>query len=144
MEFAKSTSPRVYQSTAFSHCAFSYVASNDFSKRTHSRICCTCFAFLHCAFSYVASNDFYKRMHSRICCIYFTFLHCAFLYMATNVFYFLEKKQNPSAVNHTAEVAAVPVAPHCDQCDYKAASRRGLMTHNRMKHVYIKFEDISN
>ena len=39
---------------------------------------------------------------------------------------FLEKKRNPSAVNHTAEVAAVPVTPQCDQCDYKAASQRGL------------------
>ena len=47
---------------------------------------------------------------------------------------FLEKKRNPSAVNHTAEVAAVPVTPQCDQCDYKAASQRGLMTHKRMKH----------
>ena len=47
---------------------------------------------------------------------------------------FLEKKRNPSAVNHTAEVAAVPVALQCDQCDYKAATQRGLTTHKRMKH----------
>ena len=47
---------------------------------------------------------------------------------------FLEKKRNPSAVNRTAEVAAVPVAPQCDQCDYKAATQRGLTTHKRMKH----------
>ena len=39
---------------------------------------------------------------------------------------FLEKKQNPLAVNHTAEVAAVPVAPPCGMCDYKAASEKGL------------------
>ena len=37
-------------------------------------------------------------------------------------------------MNHTAEVAAVPVAPHCDKCDYKAAYRRGLITHTMMKH----------
>ena len=47
---------------------------------------------------------------------------------------FLEKKRNPSAVKHTAEVAAVPVAPQCDQCEYKAATQRGLTTHKRMKH----------
>ena len=47
---------------------------------------------------------------------------------------FLEKKRNPSAVNHTAEVAAVQVAPQCDQCEYKAATQRGLTTHKRMKH----------
>ena len=39
---------------------------------------------------------------------------------------FLERKQNPSAVNHIAEEAAVPVAPLCDMCDYKAASEKGL------------------
>ena len=47
---------------------------------------------------------------------------------------FLEKKQNSSAVKHIAEVAAVPVAPPCDMCDYKAASEKGLKTHKRMKH----------
>ena len=47
---------------------------------------------------------------------------------------YLIKKQNPPAVNHTAEVAAVPVALPCDQCDYKATSERGLKTHRRMKH----------
>ena len=47
---------------------------------------------------------------------------------------YLIKKQNPPAVNHIAEVAAVPVALPCDQCDYKATSERGLKTHRRMKH----------
>ena len=37
-------------------------------------------------------------------------------------------------MNHTAEVAAVLVAPPCDMCDYKAASEKGLKTHKRMKH----------
>ena len=47
---------------------------------------------------------------------------------------FLNKKQDPSAVSQIAEVAAVPVAPPCDLCDYKAASEKGLKTHKRMKH----------
>ena len=47
---------------------------------------------------------------------------------------YLNKKQNPAAVNHIAEVAAVSVAPLCDLCDYKATSEKGLKTHKRMKH----------
>ena len=47
---------------------------------------------------------------------------------------YLNKKQNPVAVNHIAEVTAVSVSPLCDLCDYKAASEKGLKTHKRMKH----------
>ena len=46
---------------------------------------------------------------------------------------FLNKKRNPSSKN-SCEVEAVSDAPSCDQCDYKAASEKGLKQHKRMKH----------
>ena len=46
---------------------------------------------------------------------------------------FLKRKQNPSSVN-LCEVETVSVALSCDQCDYKAASERGLTQHKRVKH----------
>ena len=53
----------------FLHCTFSNDPSNSVPEKRYSRIGCICLIFLHCAFyTYVASNDFYKRTHSRICC----------------------------------------------------------------------------
>ena len=47
---------------------------------------------------------------------------------------FLNKKRNPSSKN-SCDVEAVSDAPSCgDQCDYKAASEKGLKQHKRMKH----------
>ena len=46
---------------------------------------------------------------------------------------FLKKKRSPSSKN-SCEVETVSDAPSCDQCDYKAASEKGLKTHKRMKH----------
>ena len=47
---------------------------------------------------------------------------------------YLQQKQNPSAVNTIEEVEVVSNVLSCDQCDYKAASEKGLRQHKRMKH----------
>ena len=47
---------------------------------------------------------------------------------------FLEKKQNPAAVNPSEEPVVDSLAPTCNQCDFKAASEKGLRQHIRMKH----------
>ena len=47
---------------------------------------------------------------------------------------YLKRKQNPSSVKSTEEVEVVCNALNCDQCDYKAASEKGLGQHKRMKH----------
>ena len=47
---------------------------------------------------------------------------------------YLKQKNNPSSVNTTEELEIVSDAPKCDQCNYKAASEKGLRQHQRMKH----------
>ena len=56
---------------------------------------------------------------------------------------FLNKKRNPSSKN-SCEVEAVSEAPSCDQCDYKAASEKGLKQHKRMKHNASKLASSEN
>ena len=56
---------------------------------------------------------------------------------------FLNKKRNPSS-NNSCEVEAVSDAPSCDQCDYKAASEKGLKQHKRMKHNASKLASSEN
>ena len=46
---------------------------------------------------------------------------------------YLQRKQNPSTVNPIDEVEVVSNVLSCDQCDYKAASEKGLRQHKRMK-----------
>ena len=47
---------------------------------------------------------------------------------------FLEKKRNSAAANPSEEPAVDSLAPTCNQCEYKAASEKGLRQHTRMKH----------
>ena len=47
---------------------------------------------------------------------------------------YLKRKNNPSSVNTTEELEIVSDAPKCDQCNFKAASEKGLRQHQRMKH----------
>ena len=56
---------------------------------------------------------------------------------------FLNKKRSPSSRN-SCEVEAVSDAPSCDQCDYKAASEKGLKQHKRMKHKASKLASSEN
>ena len=56
---------------------------------------------------------------------------------------FLNKKRSPSSRN-SCEVEAVSDAPSCDQCDYKAASEKGLKQHKRMKHMASKLASSEN
>ena len=56
---------------------------------------------------------------------------------------FLNKKRNPSSKN-SCEVEAVSDASSCDQCDYKAASEKGLKQHKRMKHNASKLASSEN
>ena len=56
---------------------------------------------------------------------------------------FLKKKRSPSSKN-SCEVEAVSDAPSCDQCDYKAASEKGLKQHKRMKHNASKLASSEN
>ena len=44
---------------------------------------------------------------------------------------FLEKKRNPAAANPSEEPAVDSLAPTCNQCEYKAASGKGLRQHAR-------------
>ena len=45
-----------------------------------------------------------------------------------------KRKNKPSSVNNIEELEVVSDAPKCDQCNYKAASEKGLRQHQRMKH----------
>ena len=45
---------------------------------------------------------------------------------------------------NSCEVEAVSDAPSCDQCDYKAASEKGLKQHKRMKHNASKLASSEN
>ena len=45
-----------------------------------------------------------------------------------------KKQQSPSARIPTEDGAAALKKPKCDQCDYEAASEKGLLQHVRMKH----------
>ena len=56
---------------------------------------------------------------------------------------FLKKKRSPSSKN-SCEVETVSDAPSCDQCDYKAASEKGLKQHKRMKHKASKLASSEN
>ena len=56
---------------------------------------------------------------------------------------FLKKKRSPSSKN-SCEVETVSDAPSCDQCDYKAASEKGLKQHKRMKHMASKLASSEN
>ena len=47
---------------------------------------------------------------------------------------YLKRKNKPSSVNTTEELEIVSDAPKCDQCNFKAASEKGLRQHQRMKH----------
>ena len=47
---------------------------------------------------------------------------------------YLKRKNKPSSVNNIEELEVVSDAPKCDQCNYKAASEKGLRQHQRMKH----------
>ena len=47
---------------------------------------------------------------------------------------YLKRKNKPSSVNTTEELEVVSNAPKCDQCNFKAASEKGLRQHQRMKH----------
>ena len=47
---------------------------------------------------------------------------------------YLKRKNKPSSVNTTEELEVVSDAPKCDQCNFKAASEKGLRQHQRMKH----------
>ena len=47
---------------------------------------------------------------------------------------FLKKKHNPAIVNPGEEKEVDFQSPTCNQCDYKAASEKGLRQHTRMKH----------
>ena len=47
---------------------------------------------------------------------------------------FLEKKQTTAASNPSEEPVVDSLAPTCNQCDFKAASEKGLRQHARMKH----------
>ena len=45
-----------------------------------------------------------------------------------------KKQQSPSAQIPARDSAAAVETPKCDQCDYEAASEKGLRQHVRMKH----------
>ena len=47
---------------------------------------------------------------------------------------YLKRKNKPSSVNTIEELEVVSDAPKCDQCNFKAASEKGLRQHQRMKH----------
>ena len=47
---------------------------------------------------------------------------------------YLKRKNKPSSVNNIEELEVVSDAPKCDQCNFKAASEKGLRQHQRMKH----------
>ena len=60
---------------------------------------------------------------------------------------YLKRKNKPSSVNTAEELEVVSDAPKCDQCNFKAASEKGLRQHQRMKHkpsmVASKFHSTS-
>ena len=47
---------------------------------------------------------------------------------------YLKRKNKPSSVNTIEELEVVSDALKCDQCNFKAASEKGLRQHQRMKH----------